>query len=266
MFSFKMLGALAVMVGLLIAPTAGAVPHPVAGVSGGDAAPLVFPSVLNVPLVRTRAALDRAVEYADTAGTDATIAAKAVASLTAVRAQLKKAWAGEKYLIDNAPPPVAGDDLRADASGGAPVGASPFAGAEDSGAELFRLYNQVATVSVALSETAKGTIQSALSTTLFAALNQRDAAIAYVKQNAPAAPPSDDLRADVSGGAVASTWSTVMPGVAQLLDDELQQLDSLLENKSLSTGAKRVFNSATLQDTKTQKTINKYWPALPSDD
>jgi hypothetical protein len=264
MFSFRTLAALAVMVGLLVAPNAGAAPHPVAGAAGGDVASLVFPSVVNVPFVRTRAALDRAVEYTDTAGGDATITAKAVASLAVVRAQLKKAWVGEKYLIDNAPTPVVADDLRAELSG-APVATSPFASAEDSGGELFNLYHEVATVSVALSAGAKGPLQSALSTTVFAALNQRDAAIAYIHLKAPPPPPAD-LRAGASGAPIAAGWSGVMPGVADLLDDELQQLDSILEIKTLSDGAKRVFKSATLQDTKTQKTINTWWPPLPLGD
>jgi hypothetical protein len=264
MLSIKKLLVLAVgAVALLAAGAASAAPaaNPVAGAAGGDVAPLLFPAVVNVPFVRARAALARAVDYADDAQQD-----KAVAQLTVVRTQLKKAWAGEKYLIDHAPPPApAGDGLIVDASGGAVAGASPFASAEDSGAELFKVYREVATTSVALMETAKATLQTALNTTIFATLNGRDAAITYIHAHQPPPPPADSI-AGASGGAIASGWGTIMPTVGQLVDDEIQQLDALEAGTAASAGAKRIFRAAELQDTKTQKQINTWWPPLPVGD
>jgi len=260
MFSITRLAVLAVLAAtLVVAPTATAAPatQPVAEAAGGDVGVLMYPALVNVPFLRARGALARAVEYADDAQPD-----KAVAQLLVVRLQLKKAWSGEKYLIDHAPPP-APDDVAFES--GAPVSASPFASAEDSGAELFNLYHEVATTSSGMIDTAKGTLQGTLSTTIFAALNQRDAAIAYIHTNAPPPPPGD-LRADASGAPVAAGWSGVMPGVAALVDDEIQQQDATLAVKTLSSGARRVLRAAELQDTKTLRTINEWWPPAPIGD
>ena len=71
---------------------------------------------MNNRLVRTQAALDRAANYADDGD-----AAKAVSTLSTARLQVKLAWRAAKYVIQHAPPPVVGDDLRARASGGAPA-------------------------------------------------------------------------------------------------------------------------------------------------
>ena len=97
MHRFKLLGPLALVLGLITAAPAAA---------GGDAGPPLYPSVVNVRLVRTEAALQRAVEYVDTAQAD-----KAIAQMTIARSQMRKAWTGAKYLIDHAPPPVAGSGL-----------------------------------------------------------------------------------------------------------------------------------------------------------
>jgi hypothetical protein len=260
MFSITRLAVLAVLAALVVVPTATArsAGPPVAEAAGGDLGVLLYPSLVNVPFVRARGALARAVEYADDAQPD-----KAVAQLLVVRLQLKKAWTGEKYLIDNAPPPTPGDLAF---ESGAPISASPFASAEDSGAELFNVYHEVAAMSAGMIDTAKGTLQSVLSTTIFATLNGRDAAIAYIHANQPPPPPPDDLRADSSGAPVAAGWSGVMPGVADLVDDEIRQLDATLAVKTLSSGARRVLGAAELQDTKTMRTINQWWPPAPVGD
>ena len=174
----------------------------------------------------------------------------------------KKAWAGEKYLIDHAPPPAPADSVFAS---GAPVSASPFASAEDSGAELFHVYGEVATTSVALMEPAKATLQTALNTTIFATLNGRDAAITYIHAHQPPAPPADSI-ADASGAPIAAGWGGTMTTVGQLVDDEIQQLNQLEASTAASAGAKRSFRAAELQDTKTQKQINTWWPPAPVGD
>src|SRR5437867_13200238 len=119
MRSFKVLAAVAVA-GLVSAGAAAAsVP---AHIAGGDAGPPLYPSIVDVRLVRTEAALQRAVEFVDTAQAD-----KAIAQLTIARAQMRKAWTGEKYVIDTAPPPAAPADAVGRAAGGAIPGASPYA-------------------------------------------------------------------------------------------------------------------------------------------
>jgi hypothetical protein len=226
---------------------------------------VLYPSVVNVPFVRTRGALARAVEYAD-GGEES----KAVAQLAIVRAQLKSAWAGEKYLIDNAPPAVPVGDVIAS---GAPVGAvSPFASAEDSGAELFNVYREVATTAVALTDSAQSGLQNALGTTISATLNGRDAAIEYIHAHQPPPPPADD-RAAASGAPVAAGWSTIMQNVSLMIDDEIQQLDSMLgggasePNRGSTSGqANGILQAAKQQDTKTKATIDQWWPQLPVGD
>ena len=256
MFSIKKIAPFAALAALLVAPAATAAPDRVAGAAGGDAGTLLYPSIVNVPFTRIEAALTRAVKYTDTAQPD-----KAIAQLAIVRAQVKKAWRGEKYLIDNAPPPAPGDLAF---ESGAPVATSPFASAEDSGAQFFVVLSDVASTSQALAEAAKGTVQSALSTTIFATLNQRDASIKYIHDHQPPPPPGDVV-ADESGAPIAAGWSGVMPTVGDYVGDELQELDAMLENTALSAGSKRIFRAAELQDTKTQKTINALWPPVPGD-
>ena len=96
---FKLVATLAVVIGLVtVASAAGSGGGPPAHIAGGDAGPLLYPSLVNVRLVRGEAALQRAVEYADEGQAD-----KAVASLANARLHVRKAWAGAKYLIDNAP-------------------------------------------------------------------------------------------------------------------------------------------------------------------
>jgi hypothetical protein len=56
-----------------------------------------------------------------------------------------------------------------------------------------------------------------------------------------------------------------MPGVLPYVDDELSTVDSLRARLKLSPGRKRMLDDTELQDTKTERTINKYWPPLPAD-
>ena len=180
MLSFKVLAAVAVA-GLVSAGAAAAsVP---AHIAGGDAGPPLYPSIVNVRLVRTEAALQRAVEYVDTAQAD-----KAIAQLTLARTQMRKAWTGAKYVIDTAPPPVAGSGAFGRASGN-PVGASPYADQYTTAGGVLSLQHDVATTAIGLLDSASGTLQASLSSTIFAALNTRDTAIAYIHtKDVPAAP------------------------------------------------------------------------------
>jgi hypothetical protein len=253
MRSFKVLGAAAAVLGLLATASASAgVP---AHVAGGDAGPPMYPSIVNVRLVRTQAALERAVEYVDTAQAD-----KAVAQLLIARTQLRKAWTGAKYVIDTAPPPVAGDGAVGRSSG-APVGGSPYADQYATAFAVVSLQHDVAATAIGLADGAKTALLSSLSTTIFTALNARDAAIAYV--HSKDTPPAPARNARASGAPIAAGWGSVMPGATFQLDDEMQQIDGLLKG-TVSTGAGKVYKAAELQDTKTERTINQYWPPAPA--
>jgi hypothetical protein len=246
---FKLLGPLALVLGLITAAPAAA---------GGDAGPPLYPSVVNVRLVRTEAALQRAVEYVDTAQAD-----KAIAQMSIARSQMRKAWTGAKYLIDHAPPPAAGDGAVGRASG-APVGASPYADQYQSALAVLSLQHDVVTTSVGLIDTAKGTLLSSLSTSIFAALNARDAAIAYIKSKDVAPPAGSGSVGRAAGAPVAAGWGSTMTQVVPHLDDELQQMDVVLGSITSTSGAAKVLRSAEFQSSKSERTVNAYWPPVPS--
>jgi len=246
MRSFKVLGPLALALGLITAAPAAA---------GGDAGPPLYPSIVNVRMVRTEAALQRAVEFVDTAQAD-----KAIAQLAIARTQLRKAWSAEKYVIDTAPPPVAGSGSVGRAAG-APPGASPYADQYTTGLGVLSLQHDVASTAIGLSDGANTALLSALSTTIFTALNGRDAAIAYFHSKDTPAAPARSARA--SGTPVVAGWGSVMPQAAPLLDDEIQQIEGTLK-VGVSAGAGKVLRAADAQDIKTQRNINKLWPPAPA--
>jgi hypothetical protein len=252
MRSFKVLAAVAVAG--LVSAGAGSASVP-ARIAGGDAGPPLYPSIVNVRLVRTEAALQRAIEYVDTAQAD-----KAVAQLTLARTQMGKAWTGAKYVIDTAPPPVAGDGAFGRASGGAIPGASPYADQYTTAGGVLSLQHDVAAAAMGLLDSASGTLLSSLSSTIFAALNNRDTAIAYIhSKDAPAAPAG---HARASGGAIAG-WATTMQAVNPQLDDEMQAVNGMIK-AGVSAGVKKVLNAAEAQDLKSEHRINSFWPPLPA--
>jgi hypothetical protein len=260
------------LLALAVAVTAG----PAA--AGGDAGPPLYPSVVNVQLVRAQALLEKATAYEDEGDI-----AKAVAALAATRSHMRKAWIGAKYVIDNAPPPVAGDGgfrvtrakvtvkpkavakakAKAHASGGAIPGASPFADQYTTAVGVLTLQHEVATTAIGMLDNASGPLLDSVSKSLFAALNARDQAIAYIHSIEPPPVASDGgVSAHSSGAPVAGGWATVMPSVAPFIDDELQQVDGVRASLNLSPGRKRILDDVELQDTKTQRTITQYWPPV----
>jgi hypothetical protein len=222
--------------------------------------------------------LDKAATYQDEG--DPT---KAVAALTAARSHLRKAWVAAKFVIDTAPPPVAGDasisskkatvkpkavkqpSANAHASGGAVAGASPYADQYTTALGVLDLQHQVAATMIGMLDTANEPLLTAMSTTIFAALSARDTAIAYIKSKDVAPPAPVVKSSSVRGGLIAGTWGTVMPGAAPALDDELQLVDELRATLKLSTGRKRIVDAVELQDVRTSRTINQYWPPVVGD-
>jgi hypothetical protein len=247
--------------------------------AGGNAGPPLYPTSVNVQMVQTETMLGKAADYVDAA--DSTNAVKAV---NAAKSHMRKAWLAAKYLVDNAPPPVAGDSAvspakakkkmqpathrkaenRAHKSGGAVAGASPFADSVMTAAGVLNLQHDVAAGMLGILENADATLLPVVSSTLFAALGDRDTAIAYIHSIAPPPVAGDGrVKARSSGGAIASTWDSVMPGVVPYVEDELTAIDSLRARVKLSPGRGRVLDAAELLDTKTERTINKYWPPVP---
>jgi hypothetical protein len=229
---------------------------------GGGGAPLVYPSIVNVRLVRAEAALARAATWIDQGqGTNA------MPELTIARSNMTKAWSAAKYVIKTTPPPVATDGSFAHASGGAPAGPS-FASPEDTAMAVFGLQVDVVTTSVGLLDSSSPKVRTALFGAIQAALDARDSAITYIHSIPP--PPvagAGGVHAEASGGAVASGWGTTMPNLLPLLDDEIQVIKGTRKlNPTLPTTTQNVLINSRVRDTTTEATINRYWPPLPADD
>jgi hypothetical protein len=264
---------LALAVGLVVAAPAAAAPGPIARTAGSDAAPPVYPGLVNTRLVRTQKALDRAVDYADDGATD-----KAVSALYTARLQVKLAWRAGKYAIEHAPPAAPGDDLlqrlRARAHRARThrivrvrVRASAVADPYTTGGGVLDMQHVVAQTAIGMIDTAHGRLRDNLSRTIFTALDQRDAAVAYIHSIDVPPPPGDGLIARASGAPVGGSWATVMPPVTEEVDDEINQIEGALAlSSTLGVGIKRVLQDAEFQAVKTQRTINQYWPPVPGDD
>jgi hypothetical protein len=242
-------------------PQAAAQAAPIASAAGGDVGPPVYPSLVNVRLVQTQQLLEDATSAQDNGD-----AAGAVKALTAARSELAKAWAGTKYVIDHAPPPVAGDDAVARSSGAAPAGASPYADQYVTTGGVLSLQHTVAVTAMGMLENASEPLLTAVSKSLFAALNARDVAIAYMKKKDPPPVAGDGrVHAGASGAPIAAGWSTIGQAVLPDLDDEQQMVEGIRATVKLSPGRTRVLNAVELQDGKSGKTINQYWPPVVGD-
>src|SRR3954452_7035580 len=159
---------------------------PQAHAAGSDAAP-INPAIVGVPIQRTDAAPPPAPDAIDAGN-----GAAAAGPLTASRRYLLRSYAGAKYLIANAPPPVAeagsanpkkfrslarsfiratrnGDQrgwIKAHASG-APVAAGPaFADAPTAVFDVFTSQYSAATAAAGMSPDAKGDLLAKVKTTL----------------------------------------------------------------------------------------------------
>ena len=241
---------------------------PVAHAAGGDVTTVIYPAIVNTRLVRAQTLLDAATQYHDM-GDDA----NAVKALAGVRANVSKAWTGDKYLIQNAPPPVAAEaGLRvtkpksksksaAHASGGAVVGAvSPYADYFATTSAVLALDHNVATIAMSMVDTANATALPAINSAVFGALNARDSAIAFIHTlPVPAAAAGHKASAHASGGAVVADWSTTMQPITFDTADELMQIKGLQAGGSAS----RLLTLAQAQITKTTATVNTDWPPTP---
>ena len=277
MFSFRTFAALALVAGVvgLVAvggaatrPESSAQPAdyyidapPVAQASGGDVGPPLYPSIVNARLVRAEAALSRATTWVDQGQS-----AAAITELTSVRSNLQAGWLAAKYMIETAPPPVAGDGAFAHTSGtgaAGPVYASP----EETGFAVLSLQHDVVTTAIGLIDAADATLLPNLRTTIRAAIRARDAAVEYI-HSLPPPPVAGDGRvhANAGGTPVAAGWDTLMQNLIPLLNDEIQHIEGTVSiNTTLSTTVKSFLRSMRLRDIDTRDTVNQYWPPLPGD-
>jgi hypothetical protein len=273
----KLAVPLAVAAGLVAASPAAGASHgtasrighgSVAHLLGGSAGAPTFPGLVNSRLVRTQRALNRVVDY-----TDDDMDAKAVAALYRVRLQMKLAWRAAKYVIDTAPPPPITPDAvsgrRLQGAGGA---AGAIADQDTTAAAVLGLQHTVAQTALGIIDMAHGTLRDSVSRTIFAAMDQRDAAVAYIHSiDVPPPPPGDGLAStsatrQLKGAPVGGTWATVMPPISGQVEDEINQIDGALHlSSTLGAGIKRVMKDAEFQALQTQRTIDGFWPPVVGD-
>jgi len=259
---------------MIVAPAASADSDPVAHASGSDGPPPVLPSIVRKRINRGEKALERAGDYVDRDMPD-----KAVISLRNARRNMYAAWHNAVDVVENAPPPPPPGDRvaartrvrRVDTAHASTVYVTP----EETAVAVLGLQHDVATTAFDLLDGAKGTLRDAVSTTMFAALNRRDAAIVYIHNRpAPPAPPPDALSARASDAPVARasdddplpTFATLMPDVSTDLDDELGQIRGLVRGGALTPGEKKIMGLAKSQILETKDTVDTWWPPLPADD
>jgi hypothetical protein len=265
------------------AGTAAAEPaEPVAHAAGGDAPPL-NPSVVGIPIMRTQAALDNAADAVDE-GQGAT----AAGPLRASRKYLIRSYQGAKYLIANMPPPEAeearvsarkfrrlarsfirasrgnagsaGSWIRAQASGDA---AGPvFADAPTAVFNVLTSQYGAATTAVGMLPDTTGNLLNRVKTTLNTAIILRNRLVQIV---AAAAPPAAEEAQAAQDADDVTTFDMVMPGLAVLLNDEIQQLQAMTQDTTVPAASRAVLAPALAADQQILTRVNTLWPPATED-
>ncbi len=267
----------------LAVSAAGAQASPVANAAGGDAPPL-NPSVVNVPIVRTDAALQNAADAIDAGN-----GAQAAGPLRASRRNLIRSYRGAKVLIANMPPPDAEEAslgsrtfirlarrfirasrrgyasrlIRAQASDD--VVGPVFADTPTAVFNVFTSQYQAATTAAGLSADTKGTLLKRVKTTLNTAIVLRNRLVKIVVAAAPPAPEEARVHARASQEEGVTTFDMVMPGLAVLLGDELQQLQALRADTTLPAASRSALTAAITADNQILTRVNTYWPPATED-
>jgi hypothetical protein len=228
---------------------------PVAHASGTDVVTPLYPSIVNVRLERTEAALERATTAVDT-GQEA----QAVTEILSVRTNMVMAWTAAKYVISQ-PPPVPEDPEEP----GPPEDPVPgaYAAPADTAAAVLNLQHEVITTSLGLMDVAGAELATALRGTISGTLSARDAAVNYIHTIAP--PPVEEgrVQAEASDAPVGGTYDVVMPLFVPQLDDELLQANgTAMSPASVPNFGAWVGTKATA----TKNLINTYWPPVVGED
>lgn len=275
---------LALLASLAIAVPAGAAtaesPEPVAHAAGGDAPPL-NPSVVGIPIMRTQAALDNAADAVDE-GQGAT----AAGPLQASRKYLIRSYQGAKYLIANMPPPAAeearvsarkfrrlarsfirasrgnassaGGWIRAHASGDA---AGPvFADAPTAVFNVLTSQYSAATTAVGMLPDTTGNLLNRVKTTLNTAIILRNRLVQIVATASP--PVADEAQAAQDD---VTTFDMVMPGLAVLLGDEIQQMQAATQDTTIPAASRTALSAALAADQQILTRVNTLWPPATED-
>jgi hypothetical protein len=257
---------------------------PSAASAGGDAPPL-NPSVVNVPILRTQAALDNAAGAID-GGQGAT----AAGPLRASRRYLIRSYKGAKYLIANQPAPPAEDaaatsrryvklarrfiraSRRGSSSAWIKARSSQFAGPvfADAATAVFSVFTSqysAATASVGMLPDVQGNLLNRVKTTMNTAIVLRNRLVKIIAAAAPPAPPEDaKVRAHASQeeGEV-TTFDLVMPSVSVLLADEIQQMQATAQDTSVPAASRAVLSTAVAADQQIKTQVDTLWPPVVDD-
>jgi hypothetical protein len=226
----------------------------------------VLPSIVRRRINRGERALDHAGDYVDKDKPD-----KAVISLRNARRNMYAAWRNAMDVVENAPPPPATSDrlhklvpVRKHARK-----STAYLGPNETAVAVLGFQHDAATAAFDLLDGAKGGLRDAVSTTMFASLNRRDKAIAWIHDR-PAPPPvagDAGVHARAAGAPVGpATFDVLMPDVVSDLDDELGQIRGLVRGGALTPGEKRIMGLAKSQVLETKDTVNTWWPPLPVGD
>jgi hypothetical protein len=244
-----------------------------ANAAGGDAAPL-NPSIVGVPILRTDTALGNAADAIDSGN-----GAAAVGPLKASRRNLLRSYRGAKFLIAHMPPPDAEEArvssrrfvrlakrfIRASRRGSGSVWIRAQA-SDDVAGPVFAdtptaVFNVFTSQYQAATADTKGNLLNRVKTSLNTAIILRNRLVKIVAAAAPPAPPEDArVHAHASQEEGVTTFDMVMPGVAVLLGDELQQLQSLAEDTSVPAASRAALNDAIAADNVITTRVNALWP------
>jgi hypothetical protein len=262
---------------------------PAAAVAGGGGPPPPDPPIVGVPIQRTAVALSNAADAIDAGN-----GAQAVGPLKASRRYLIRSYKGAKYLIANAPPPPAEDGsanprkfvrlarrsirasrrpaavkrgwIRAHSSGSGASGPA-FADGPTAVFDVLTSQFNAATGAVGMLPDVKGNLLNRVQTTLNTAVVLRNRIVKIVHAAEPPAPAGDGrVHARASGGAVAATFGTVMPGLTVLLDAELQQMQAMADDTSVPQASRAALTKAIAADKQIENLVNQWWPPAPADD
>src|SRR5919112_2594994 len=251
---------------VLVVSAGSAQASPGANAAGGDAPPL-NPAVVGVPIMRTDAALGKAGDAIDAGN-----GAKAVGPLRASRRNLIRSYRGAKALIAAMPPPAAEEArvssrrfvrlarrfvrasrrgngsawIRAQAS--QDVTGPVFADTPTAVFNVFTSQYQAATTAAGMVADTKGNLLNRVKTTLNTAIVLRNRLVKIVAQAAPPAPEEARVRAHASQEEGVTTFDMVMPGLAVLLGDELQQLQALSTDTTLPAASRTALTDAITAD------------------
>lgn len=254
--------------------------------AAGDGPPALSPVIVGVPLARAEAALGQAADAVDAGN-----GAGAVAPLTSARRHLIRAQDGAKYLIANMPVVVPEDrsaartqqrkfirlahrTVRAQRAArhgwiearaaGDPVGPA-IADTPTAVFAVFTTQYDVATTAAGLLPDVQGDLLARVQKTLDTAVILRNRLVQIVHTAAPPVPPEDRRLARIAQDDAVTTFDMVMPGLAVLLGDEIQQLTVLGQDPTIPAASAAALTGALAADQQILTMVNTFWPPVVED-